>query len=213
MDFGLAFSYVFRDPSWIKKLLIAGLLVFVPIIGWAMILGYSLQIIRNVYQGGDSLLPEWTNFGELLVSGIVAWVGIFIWLLPVTIISSCIQLFGQGDDGMSGVGLLLTCLFLPIQLVYQIVFPPIVTARYAVNRTFGTMFQFGEIFQQVQRAGSALVILFLISLVAYLIAGVGLIACIIGVVFTAAYAGFVVAHATGQVYRKATGAAPQQPAF
>lgn len=212
MDFGLAFSYVFRDPAWVKKVLIAGLLVLIPIIGWAMILGYGLQIIRNVYQGSDPVLPEWTDFGNLLVSGIVAWVGLFIWLLPVTIISSCIQ-FGFQDNGTSGLGLLFSCLFLPIQLVYQVIFPPIVTARYAVERNFGTMFKFGEIFAQVQRAGSALVMLFLITLVAYLVAGVGLIACIIGVIFTGAYAGFVVSHATGQVYRKASGAAPQQPAF
>jgi hypothetical protein len=209
MDLGLAFSYVFRDPQWVKKVLIAGLLFFVPIIGWAMILGYGLQIIRNVYMGNDTILPEWTDFGNLLVSGIIVWVGIFIWTLPITIISSIIQ-FGDSDTS-----LLFSCLFLPIQLVYQAIFPPIVTARYAVDREFSSMFQFGEVFADIQRAGSALAILFGVTLVAYLVGAAGLIACLIGVVFTLAYAGFVVAHATGQVYRKARGQAvqPQQPAF
>jgi hypothetical protein len=114
---------------------------------------------------------------------------------------------------MAGLGVIFSCLLFPVFLVYQVIFPPIVTARYAVNRTFGTMFEFNEIFQQVQRAGSALVILYLITLVAYFVGLVGLVACIVGVFFTGAYAGFVVAHATGQVYRKASGMTPQQPAF
>lgn len=46
VDIGRAITYVFQDPQWLKKVLIGGLLSLIPIIGWLIIGGYWLRVIR-----------------------------------------------------------------------------------------------------------------------------------------------------------------------
>jgi hypothetical protein len=50
---------------------------------------------------------------------------------------------------------------------------------------------------------------FLIGIVAQIVAAVGLIACFIGVVFTAFYASLVRSHVWAQVYQRARGGGTQ----
>jgi uncharacterized membrane protein len=40
MDFGRAFSFVFEDPDWLKKVAIAGLVMLIPVIGQLVVLGW-----------------------------------------------------------------------------------------------------------------------------------------------------------------------------
>ena len=40
MDFGLAFSYLFKDPDWFKKIVIVALIGLIPIVdGWSSLVG------------------------------------------------------------------------------------------------------------------------------------------------------------------------------
>ena len=106
------------------------------------------------------------------------------------------------------------CLAIPLLLVYQVTVFPILMARYAVLREFGAMFQFSEIIAEVRQAGSNLLMMLLIVIVAGFISQAGIIACFIGVVFTTFYSYQVLGNAAGQLYRLARGdAAPATPAF
>ena len=44
MEFSKAFTFVFSDQSWIKKILILGLVSLIPIIGW---MGYIGLVTAN----------------------------------------------------------------------------------------------------------------------------------------------------------------------
>ena len=48
MDFGKAFTYVFEDEEWIKKILIGALLSLIPFVGWWFVGGWGLEITKNV---------------------------------------------------------------------------------------------------------------------------------------------------------------------
>jgi hypothetical protein len=90
---------------------------------------------------------------------------------------------------------------------------PAAIGNFAATGQLGAAFRFNEVFGLVRAAPGAYFMVFLGSIVASIIAGLGLIACIIGVLFTAAYAYMINAHLWGQAYKaaKAMPAAPAVP--
>jgi hypothetical protein len=62
-----AFSFIFEDPKWPKKILIGGILGLIPIVNLIM-LGYAMQIAANVAMQRENKLPNWgDDFGEAVV--------------------------------------------------------------------------------------------------------------------------------------------------
>lgn len=211
VDFGRAFTYVFEDKDWIKKVLIGGLmvpLIIVFFIGAFILNGYMLEIVRRVASGNDTPLPEWDDFGGYLSRGFILTVGLLIWYIPYIILACCLGLgLGLSDSSDMGGANIGGNLFLNgVGLIYSAVIMPVVIGAFATDMQFGSMFQFNRIMEAVQRIGAGFVMVFLILLVANIIAGLGLIAFCIGVFFTIAYSIFVSGHAYGQVSRIGYGA-------
>ncbi|MGD2058732.1 MAG: DUF4013 domain-containing protein, partial [Anaerolineales bacterium] len=87
MDFGLAFSYVFEDEEWVKKLVITAIIAIIPIVGQIALLGWSLEITRRVIREEATPLPDWSDFGGLFTLGVKAFVVAFVFSLPLMFIS------------------------------------------------------------------------------------------------------------------------------
>jgi hypothetical protein len=211
MDVGRSFSFAFQDPEWVKKMLIGGIIILA---GWLLfpllwvVLGYQLEVTRRTYQGVELPLPEWDEFGSYFVRGLVATVGLLIWIIPlVAIIALPIIAIAVATDSAAGPVVLSLCLLIPISLLILVFVIPIVLARYAVIGSFGSMFEIGDIFTEIRRAPGALLINAVIYIVASFIGQLGFIACIIGVIFTSFYAYLIMGHMLGQVYREARGVA------
>jgi hypothetical protein len=86
MDFGRGLSYIRQDPNWLVKTLLGSVISIVPILNFAAT-GYSMDVIRNVYTGRETPLPEWgENFGDRWVRGLIATVILFIYMLPLAIL-------------------------------------------------------------------------------------------------------------------------------
>ncbi len=69
------FLYPFNDEDWQNKFLIGSLVVLasiiIPIIPLIIFYGYDAQIKRRVVSGdGKPSLPEWKDWGQLLVDGL-----------------------------------------------------------------------------------------------------------------------------------------------
>lgn len=223
MDIGRAFSFVFDDANWVKKILIGGLIsllaIVLPVLGLLasfVVYGYALEVIRRVYLDDPNPLPEWDDIGGYLVRGLLLSVGTFLWLAPPMVLVGCvgggiIVLGSASDDdalavfsGFLAFGIIGLAVLLII--VWSVVFLPIISGRYAVERRFGTMFEFGAIFAEIRRAGAGpLLVLLLTVIVAGFVSNLGIVACFIGVVFTSFYSYLVMAHGAGQVYRRARG--------
>lgn len=84
-DFNKAISAPFSD--W-KKLSIGALLYMIPFVNWVsgiFAYGYALLYAKSAAQNKHTL-PEWKNWGDLFVKGILALVISVIYFLPVFII-------------------------------------------------------------------------------------------------------------------------------
>jgi len=85
------FTYPFRQANWQSKLLILGLLsiagLFIPVIPWLFVAGYSAELIRRqALDGGESQLPEWDDWSRLAMDGLRIMVVGFVVSLPVFVV-------------------------------------------------------------------------------------------------------------------------------
>ena len=102
MNYSRAFTYVFEDKNWLSKILIAGLISLIPIIGQLYLFGWAIEIIRRVKAGRTDILPT-THFTYFLTLGLKMFVVALIYSIPVIILSAIMQLFtssaGNTDSG------------------------------------------------------------------------------------------------------------------
>jgi len=79
-----AFSFMFRDVRWPRKLLIGGLaLLLFPPIGWPVALGYRKEVAFRLVGGVEPALPEWTgSWGRFARDGFCAAGIILVYYLP-----------------------------------------------------------------------------------------------------------------------------------
>ena len=184
MDAGRSFTWMFSQDGWIGKVLIGGLLFFVPIIGWLFIAGYGVRTLAAICEG-DERLPEWNDWGDLLVKGLILWVASFLYSLPGLILQAI------GLDLLSWLG----------SLAGQFVLAAGVIRWVTSGWNFASLFDFSWIIKFIQDNLSNYIVAFLLVLVAGIISVFGIILFIVGVVFTAFWASLVYAHLYGQVYR------------
>jgi len=77
------FNRLIRLPGFWVKLLVGGLLSFVPIVN-VFAFGYLYRLSRGVRQSGQPVLPEWRDWQGLFMDGLrfaVVWLA--YWLLPI----------------------------------------------------------------------------------------------------------------------------------
>ncbi len=225
MDFGKAFTFMFEDPEWLRKLGIGTLvgligLIFSPVllglIPLLMLLGYSLDVVRNVMDGKQHPLPEWDNWGGFLARGFKLCAAIFIWCLPIILVSIPMGIGGaltdqqNGAGGMQAIGALLlicgSCLILLWGIFVTLISPAIYTRLAATNR-FTSAFELGKLWaftrDNIGNVIIAILLTGLAGLIASFIAPLGLIALVIGVAITLPFAMLwsylVQAHLFGQI--------------
>jgi len=213
MDFGKAFSYVFEDEEWLKKIGLAGVITLIPIIGQFVIAGWGLEIVRRVIEDDPEPLPDFVEFGDFLVKGLLVFLVGFVFFLPVILVQGCnaafIPLLERGDATVETAFGILTSCIVCLTVLYSIVmafFLPAAVGNYAAKGELSAAFKFRELFQLVKKNFGPYLLVVLGSWVAGLIAGLGVIACVIGVLFTSAYSYAVTAHLIGQAYERDTGA-------
>src|SRR4029077_21118784 len=110
-----AFAWPFRDPQWLSKVLVMGLILIVPIVGPINGLGWMLAALDRLRAGEERLPPA--NFDHLR-RGFGLFVVYLVYYLVVALLASVIYvpsvliLATQGHDNPSpvmvslGIGLL-----------------------------------------------------------------------------------------------------------
>jgi MFS family permease len=221
MDIGSAFTFMFDDEEWMKKLAIGGVIALVgtilsPIlVGIVLFLplgGYMLETLKNV-RDGQTKLPEWDDFGNLFMKGLMIFLIVLIYNIPVYILA-CLSggmNFAMAqpdlDEGVIQALTVLAGCFSCVQFLLSLLIGIIVPAafiRYAQYNTFGSAFQFGEIFAFAAGNFGSYIVAVLLSWVASLLAVFGIILCVVGVFFTFFWSMLVSANLYGQVAKQAT---------
>jgi hypothetical protein len=221
MDIGSAFTFMFDDEAWVKKLAIGGGiiisgLIFSPIlIGLALLLvinGYMLQTLKNVRDGKPIPLPEWRDFGDLFSKGLMVLVIWFVYHLPALIflcLSSAtnpimVSQWGIGSettDTLSYIYFCSLCLEFTLFFLGSVIFPAALI-RYAQYDTVGSAFHFREIFSFISNNTGDYIIVILLKMVAGLIASFGFMLCFVGIFFAGFWSTLVGANLYGQLAKE-----------
>lgn len=85
VELGPALRHLFDDEEWITKTVIGGLLAAVPILNFVVI-GYELQMIRNVSKGERRPMPAWDDFGRFFTDGLQLGLARIVYGLPLLLL-------------------------------------------------------------------------------------------------------------------------------
>jgi hypothetical protein len=175
MDVGKSVGYVFEDQKWTNKLLIGMLVSIVPIVNFAL-LGWVIDIMRNVTKREPYPLPTWDDFGDKFVKGAILFVVSLIYSLPALLITCPLFFipFTRGDfsrDGqqalagmIAGTALFLTCAISIYALIVSFLIPAIYL-NFARKGTFASCFEFREIWRIMSKNLGDYIVAWLIVIV------------------------------------------------
>ncbi len=220
MDFGKAFSFVFEDEDWIKKIGVGGLLSLIPIIGIFLVLGWGVEVTKRVIKGDTEVLPDWSDFGGYLTKGFLVFLVALVYFLPVILVQGCASglpfMFGTTEQDPATTALwVVTACFSCFTFLYSLaayLVLPAAIGRYADTGELGSAFKLGEIFKMVKENLGTYGLVLLGGIVASLVASLGVIACVIGVLFTSVYSFAINGHLWGQAYKVSNTVLPAAPA-
>ncbi len=208
MDIGRAFTYMFDDEDWLKKIAIGGLIMLVPILN-LVALGYAIRALRNAREGRELPLPEWDDWGGDFVRGLLISVGMFIYSLPA-IIAVLVGVLSAGTFDEQWCMWAGICPGMVWALLVAFITPALYL-QYAKHDSFVSLFYVKEIWHIVSDKFSTYLVAALMSLVACIAASViGSVALGIGVAWTSLWAYLVQSHLMAQV--QPASALPQEPA-
>ncbi len=124
MDLMRAFTYAFDDPDWLNKLALLALLtalsmIFTPLliglVGWAVLAGYLLDVVRNIRLGARYPLPRWGDFNHYLSSGANVVAAAIAYSLPNLVLGCVSSVLAQNmGGGLIGSSLVLALKLLPV---------------------------------------------------------------------------------------------------
>jgi hypothetical protein len=208
MDITRALSFPFDDDDWIVKFVVGSLMslagVFLPFI----LLGYQVNVARNVFRGKRRPLPGWDNVGEVVADGLMAFIAGLVYAIPGIVIG-CVLAFSGGLLGNSSLGgtlfLCLSCCLGTFLILYGIVAAALYwmgMIRYAETGNFSEFMQFRDLWEDARSNIGTLLSLLIYSLVLGLLAAVllpfSLILCGVGELIVIFYAQIVSGHLIGQ---------------
>jgi hypothetical protein len=159
------FSFPFKDPRWVSKFLIGtGILLagfVIPVLPWLIVWGYIARVIRAGAANEDPThLPEWDDWGDLLMDGLRQFGVVLCYILPAAIImgigwtiytAGIFSITGYENDPYSGPGRAVFFIFAMLVLflsmgigllliLLAVLVMPAAQAHTAVNRRFSAAF-------------------------------------------------------------------------
>jgi len=210
MNFGLAFSYVFNDEEWFKKVALTALCGLIPVIGVFIVSGWGLKATKNVIDGNEeNALPN-LEFGPDLGRGFMAALITLIYMVPVGIIAGIASgFFGIGSNQEQVWMIILYILggcvgLIGLLVAVAIAFLGVVAvANYVAKGNFKAAFNFKENIRMLKKSFVSWLLVVLGQILAMsIIAPLGGIACGIGALLTAAYGTAIYSHLLGQAYNQ-----------
>jgi hypothetical protein len=210
-DLGKAFSFIFKDPSWVSKTALAAVFMILSLVlvGFFILVGYFLQITQRVMRRQEPALPEWNDIGVKFVVGIKFCVVYLIYLIPVVIfmiplaILAAASGFADQPDvvGMAfGIYLFgLTLLIVPYSLVLGIA-TPIIVYRFAERERIGDAIDVVRVAGLFRANWQNSLIVALIALGLQSFSGIGMVVFLVGFFFTMFYAYAVSSYMSGLLY-------------
>jgi Protein of unknown function (DUF4013) len=217
MNYTASVGDYFKSPKWMMNTLLAGVCVFIPLIGPIVIKGWMI----TGFWGRDDERPEtfpdfdFNNFGKYLerglwpflvtlVSGLAIAMAACVIIIPITMI---LTLLAPNDHG-SASGCAAALLFIVLWVFYvvlvvgmMVVLTPL-TIRASLTQEFGSSFNFAFVKKFIALTWKEIILASLFLVVASLVlCGVGAIIFCIGIYFATVPVYFCWVHLQKQLYR------------
>jgi hypothetical protein len=207
MDLGLAFTYVFQDEEWVKKICIGALAFLIVIIGWIPLLGWMLETSRRVIRQEPQPLADWNDLGSLFALGLKGIViAIIAALLPGILAIPYAILGAVSRDSDTLISIYSVC-YSCFSFLYCLLMAVGVPASFgilAATDQLGDALNPSKIIALIRAAPSAYIMTLIGTFVASIIGSLGSILCGVGLLFTYAYASAIQGHLYGQAYNQAS---------
>ncbi|HEY1161910.1 MAG TPA: DUF4013 domain-containing protein [Candidatus Dormibacteraeota bacterium] len=192
-----AFSWPFRDPQWVSKLLILALTLLIPVVGSINGLGWMLASLDRLRAGEETLAPANLRY---IGRGIRLFAVEFIYAIGITIVALLIFLpaialsvnQGQGSANSALIAAAVLLNFIGfsaitvLSLALTFAMPAIVLATDQGGIAAGI--NVGAVVRRSRMNLTHTLIVGLMLIAASFVGSIGAVACGIGVVVTSAYA-------------------------
>jgi hypothetical protein len=207
MRFGYSLTFPFRDEHWFRKIFLPACLLLVPLLGLLVLLGWACEVCRRVIGGQTEELPDW-NVERNVSDGIRIGGILLIYCLPILVAAAAAGLLAlpvflsEKDAAAGSVASLLCALECGVLLIMMgdglLISAAI--GRYASGEKFGSVLRPGESLRLVRSAPTAYLIVLLALFPLAILAHSGVLICLVGMLFTGAYAAASAFHLIGQAY-------------
>ena len=193
---GDAFVWPFRDPQWLEKIVVIGLIGLIPIVGGINSLGWLLATIGRLRAGEETLPPA--NFSYLgrgfeLFAVLVVYVLVLFAVAAVFFVPALVILGAEGNSSGNallafiGVALMLIAFaILTVGLLLMNFLRPAIVL--AVDRGgVGAGFDVPAVLRRFAAHPASTLIAGLMLIAAGFIGGLGAYACFVGIILTVPY--------------------------
>ena len=192
-----AFSWPFRDPQWVSKLLILALTLLIPVVGSINGLGWMLASLDRLRAGEETLAPANLRY---IGRGIRLFAVEFIYAIGITIVALLIFLpaialsvnQGQGSANSALIAAAVLLNFIGfsaitvLSLALTFAMPAIVLATDQGGIAAGI--NLGAVVRRSRMNLTHTLIVGLMLIAASFVGSIGSIACGVGILVTSAYA-------------------------
>ncbi|MFN2144260.1 MAG: DUF4013 domain-containing protein [Anaerolineales bacterium] len=215
MDLERAFTFFTKDPDWLKKLVIAGVLTLTGIGGIA-VFGWLAEVARRAAQQEDEFLPEWDQLGDYFLTGLKFMGVTLIWSSPAIVLTIVFSIIPAGvlfampesDQGIAiaMISIFSICfwgIFMIYILAVNFLIPPL-WVPVAEGMPFSELLNPRMAWHTFRaNAGGFIVAVLISSLVGSLLGMAGVLLCGVGIFLTVVAAQLIYAHLIGQATRQA----------
>jgi hypothetical protein len=208
-DVGQNLKYPLDDEKWAEKILIGGALNVIPIINFFS-MGYTLESMRAGTRG-ETTLPEWQDWGDKFVAGLMVFVISFAYMLVPSILMCLgagglvgMMHFGDVGWGIAGGGLTLLTFLIIIALAFIL---PMALAHFVAEDRIGAAFEFGEVWRRIRTVFGDYLVAIVLFMVLSVILGTLFVIPILGWIvflFGVFYLGVAFANLIGRLYHQAS---------
>ena len=185
---GDAFGWAFKDPAWLGKVAIQGLILIIPIVGWIATAGWLMMAFENARSGRNELPAAGFHLGRgIAIFGVYVIYAIVLGI-PGIILNSIGSHTVTTQSGFSyTTGSPLGSLWSLVSgLFLDFLIPTLIVMVF--HHGFRGGFDLANVWKYATTNVTNSIVGGLIIFVSVLIGGLGIIACCIGIFFTIVYA-------------------------
>lgn len=202
MNIERSFSFAFKSPGGVGKLLLGGVfsLLFFTVFFAFVVMGYLMRVLCEALEGRDGKLPDWKDLGRLFNEGMMPMLVALGWASPLIALFVTVQVLAA----CLGLNLWILVAYLLLEIVLSVMFSmilPLALMRLAIKRSLKAAFDVGQIMEFVRANKGTFFTAWGLSLAAGALSSVGFVALGVGLFFTSFMANVITMHLFAQAYR------------